>query len=71
MIGPDDFERFVKIAKAQGVQSLKLEGLEIVFHVEQQPIISVPPNTEGMPTEDQMLLWSTPFMPDHKKIEDS
>jgi len=67
MISAEDFERFCDIARKKGVKSMSMDGLSIEFEAGSptNEIASLPTAT-GMPTEEQMLFWSTDTMPEVK-----
>lgn len=67
MISTKEFEEYCKIAKANGVKNLVLDGLKIEFSEIPQSSFAEAIKTKDdvVPTEDQFLLWSTEHMPDH------
>lgn len=76
MIGNEELERLFKLAKEYGVTQFRTNELEFALTLPIQvpeapythPYIptkeELPIPVEGMPTEDEMLLWSTGSLPD-------
>lgn len=73
MTQPELFAKLCQIARYYGVSEFQVGELKAKLDFEPKiPIPNeapAPVNVEGMPTDDQMMLWSTDFMPEHKGRE--
>lgn len=69
----DELDRYLTIAKKHNLKSLKANGFEFVFGDEPAQELTLPdkPTMLTQPTapttEDNMLLWSTPFYDEGEK----
>ena len=58
----------INVARKSGLKRLKVGDVEFELGVAPQPVdkksIEPEPEVERMPTEDEMLNWSTPFYDD-------
>jgi hypothetical protein len=62
-----DAKELITYAKLNGIKRIKVAGLEVEFHEEKGVVypssaleMGIPADGEAMPTEDEMLLWSSP-----------
>lgn len=65
MISSKDVPKLLKIARAQGVKRLKMDGFEVEFgEVPQKQLVALThpmhsEETETPPTDEELLMWSS------------